>query len=77
MQVDVLGFPWDPLFGFTPDRKKLEGEPKALQDLRKACGAELELKDGTLEFCGDKAVMPKLKAALQGVILQPDTPRSQ
>jgi len=46
-------------------QKKLEGEPKALQDLRKACGAELELKDGTLEFCGDKAVMPKLKAALE------------
>lgn len=47
-------------------RRKLEEDPKALQGLRGACGSgELELKDGSLEFCGDKASMPKLKAALE------------
>lgn len=47
-------------------RKKLEEDPKALQGLRGACGSgELELKDGSLEFCGDKASLPKLKAALE------------
>jgi len=47
-------------------RKKLEEDPKALQGLRGACGSgELALKDGSLEFCGDKASLPKLKAALE------------
>jgi len=49
-------------------RAKVEKEPKALESLKQACsGAQLVLQDGNLEFAGDKALVPKLKSALEAL----------
>jgi len=46
-------------------RQMLGKDPKALEKLQKSCGgAELSLKDGSLQFVGDKAQIPKLQEAL-------------
>lgn len=52
------------LSGFA--EKKLQEDPKALEGLRSKCGRSgLELKGDYLEFTGDKAVVAKLKQAVE------------
>lgn len=50
-------------------RKKLEKNPQALEELKATCGGAggLVLNEGSLEFIGDKALVPKLKAAVQAL----------
>lgn len=57
-KMKLSGFAW----------KKLQEDPKSLESLRKACvGAGLVVKEGHLEFAGDRALVPKLKAALEAL----------